>query len=201
MPSLPDSKFCLVCKKTFKKDSGHFIKLINKRGIVNYKCKENYLKKIELKKNKPKVKWCDSCKKRFEMDHFIKHIYNTGNSGYRCKINYKQPPVSRKGKYQPRTKSLIYGMGTEEYKRDGYLRHKYDIGLEFFNLKLIEQNNCCAICGKHESNFSKNLAVDHNHKTGKVRGLLCKNCNIGIGHFKDDISLINNAIEYLNKYK
>jgi len=42
MPSLPDSKFCLVCKKTFKKDSGHFIKLINKRGIVNYKCKENY---------------------------------------------------------------------------------------------------------------------------------------------------------------
>lgn len=40
-----------------------------------------------------------------------------------------------------------------------------------------KQHQCCAICAKHESQFTKRLAVDHNHKTGKVRGLLCYRCN------------------------
>lgn len=40
-----------------------------------------------------------------------------------------------------------------------------------------KQKGCCYICGKHESNFAKRLAVDHNHKTGRVRGLLCYRCN------------------------
>lgn len=42
---------------------------------------------------------------------------------------------------------------------------------------LTKQNDCCAICKKHKSEFSKSLAIDHNHKTGKVRGALCYRCN------------------------
>ena len=61
------------------------------------------------------------------------------------------------------------------------------------------QNWCCAICGKHQDDQSKELSVDHCHSTGQVRGLLCGNCNRGIGWLKDDLELLEKAIEYLRK--
>lgn len=57
---------------------------------------------------------------------------------------------------------------------------------------LLEQNNKCAIC-KQETK----LHVDHCHTTNKVRGLLCPACNKGLGHFKDNVELLNNARNYL----
>ncbi len=62
------------------------------------------------------------------------------------------------------------------------------------------QNNCCAICNKPAQETLKNLYVDHNHKNGKIRGLLCQNCNSGLGHFKEDIVTLKNAINYLNQH-
>lgn len=66
------------------------------------------------------------------------------------------------------------------------------------------QGGVCAICKLAETNVvsKKNpkvriLSVDHCHKTGKIRGLLCHACNVGIGHFEDDPSLIDRAIQYL----
>ena len=88
-----------------------------------------------------------------------------------------------------------------EYK----LKTKYGITLEDYNLLLIEQNNCCDICKKPEKaihNQTKKLqklAVDHCHKTGKVRGLLCQDCNRGLGKFHDNISNLTSAIKYLSK--
>lgn len=61
------------------------------------------------------------------------------------------------------------------------------------------QEQSCAICKKHESNFKKRLAVDHNHKTGKVRGLLCYRCNkFLVGRFT--LTTIKPVITYLEKY-
>jgi hypothetical protein len=62
-----------------------------------------------------------------------------------------------------------------------------------------EQKGCCAICGVHQDNVTKRFSVDHNHSTGKVRGLLCQNCNAGLGNFMDDISNLKSAIEYLEE--
>lgn len=61
--------------------------------------------------------------------------------------------------------------------RDKYLRRKYGISLEQYNEMLKQQNFSCALCGKHQSNFSKSLHVEHNHKTGRVRSLCCFYCN------------------------
>jgi len=61
--------------------------------------------------------------------------------------------------------------------RDKYLQKKYGITLEIYDQKLAEQNDCCALCGKHKSSFKRSLHVDHNHKTKKVRGLVCYYCN------------------------
>jgi len=57
---------------------------------------------------------------------------------------------------------------------------------------LVKQGGLCAICGK-----SCKLNVDHCHETNKIRGLLCFNCNLLLGHAKDNISILSNAIEYL----
>lgn len=65
---------------------------------------------------------------------------------------------------------------------------------------LVEnQNGRCKICNKHESEArKKRLCIDHKHGTKIVRGLLCDDCNVGLGNFKDNIWLLSKAIEYLN---
>lgn len=70
---------------------------------------------------------------------------------------------------------------------------------------LDAQDGLCAICGKPESRIVhgtlRRLSVDHDHTTGKVRGLLCHDCNCGLGRFKEDTESLRKAIEYLEKHK
>jgi DNA-directed RNA polymerase subunit RPC12/RpoP len=75
---------------------------------------------------------------------------------------------------------------------------KYGLTVEQYNHMLIAQGNKCAICG---SSFEKvRKGVDHNHKTKKVREILCLRCNAGIAMFKEDLFIIKNAILYLEKW-
>ena len=74
--------------------------------------------------------------------------------------------------------------------------HKYNVSKEYLISLYEKQQNKCAICNQ-EPSTKRGLHVDHCHKTGKVRGLLCHGCNVSLGNFKDDVSLLNNAIEYL----
>jgi hypothetical protein len=67
---------------------------------------------------------------------------------------------------------------------------------EYLHL-LEQQNNACAICGIDASELNRELSVDHNHETLQIRGLLCTYCNVGLGYFKDDTTLLSMAIEYL----
>ena len=78
--------------------------------------------------------------------------------------------------------------------REQNLRHRYGIGVEDYEEMYKKQNECCAICGIKKKTY---LDVDHCHTTGKVRGLLCRNCNTGIGKFYEDVKLLTNAISYL----
>lgn len=68
--------------------------------------------------------------------------------------------------------------------RNRQLQNTYGISLGDYNELLAQQSEKCAICGKHQSEFDYPLHVDHNHQTGKVRGLLCVGCNTGLGHFE-----------------
>ena len=62
-----------------------------------------------------------------------------------------------------------------------------------------KQNGKCAICNFEFSLGRNNQAnIDHNHKTGKIRGLLCKDCNITLGNIKEDINILNTMISYIN---
>ncbi len=77
------------------------------------------------------------------------------------------------------------------------MKSRYGITIDDYNRMFKEQEGRCKICGAHQSEFSTRLHVDHNHETGKVRGLLCNSCNMGIGNFKDNIDLLLDVIEYL----
>lgn len=77
---------------------------------------------------------------------------------------------------------------------------------DYSNLLEI-QNNVCAICNKpetiingHKNRIPKRLAIDHCHKTGKIRGLLCHKCNVSIGAMRESIKILQSAIEYLTKH-
>jgi len=82
------------------------------------------------------------------------------------------------------------------------LKRDWNITLEEYHEKVIQQKGVCAICGKPEKSTYRGkprcLAVDHNHQTGELRGLLCNDCNIALGWFHDDIDVIKNSINYLS---
>lgn len=87
----------------------------------------------------------------------------------------------------------------KHYVRKHHLKNSYNVTIEEYNTLFEKQNGCCAICGKHQSEFILPLFVEHCHKTGKVRGLMCNKCNVGIGCFEDNPIIINNALKYINK--
>ena len=79
-------------------------------------------------------------------------------------------------------------------------KNKYGITIEDYDRMLEDQGGRCAICRTNDPGGSgSRFAVDHDHKTGKVRGLLCTNCNTGIGLLQDDVLILEQAIRYLNE--
>lgn len=77
------------------------------------------------------------------------------------------------------------------------LLKRYGISLEQYESLLESQNYCCATCGKSQSELTKSLCVDHCHKTGEIRGLLCVQCNHALGLLKDDVETIKKSLKYL----
>ena len=77
----------------------------------------------------------------------------------------------------------------------------FGITQQEYDMMLKEQGGFCAICRGPETQmyrgFLMSLAVDHDHETGKVRGLLCKSCNLAIGKFKEDVDIVRRALAYL----
>ncbi len=84
------------------------------------------------------------------------------------------------------------------------LKNMHGITIYEYDALLESQNSLCAICSQAETITNKNgkrraLAIDHCHKSREIRGLLCTNCNKGLGHFMDSVDLLRLAIRYLNQ--
>jgi hypothetical protein len=125
-----------------------------------------------------------------------------------CRKHYDQTRSSKrkidKRAYRAANKDRIKKMKADwnsanpTYAREYLLKCKYGITLEQYNEIFNRQNGKCAICKRDKSCSKYNtLNVDHNHITNKIRGLLCNNCNLGLGYFKDSKDLLNAAINYL----
>ena len=83
-------------------------------------------------------------------------------------------------------------------QREDLLKYSYGMTLADYDALLAKQNGVCFICETKPPN--QTLAVDHHHATGVVRGLLCRDCNLGVGNFKDDPHLTRRATAYLEAH-
>lgn len=81
------------------------------------------------------------------------------------------------------------------------LKSTFGITIEQYEAMLVSQDFGCAVCGRKPGVGQRKLAVDHRHADGKVRGLLCSACNKAIGGFRESITVIKAAIEYLNQHE
>jgi Recombination endonuclease VII len=92
-----------------------------------------------------------------------------------------------------------------ERRRLQAVKRYYNLDAEQYLQMILDQNNCCAICNQPETHKNRNgdvrpLNVDHCHKTGKVRALLCTHCNSMLGQAFDKVERLQKGIDYLNKH-
>jgi hypothetical protein len=134
------------------------------------------------------TKVCNQCQKEKELNDFVKRSNRASGRQPYCKDCHNK---SVRNKY------------CSKKMKDYDLFRSYGITLKEYNLLFKNQEGCCAICEKHLSELNdkhkKSLCVDHNHKTGFIRGLLCDKCNRGIGLLCDSEKILLNALKYLAK--
>ncbi len=86
----------------------------------------------------------------------------------------------------------------QERHKESYIRYNHGITLQDYDKILEEQGGKCKICGVETPGGRGRFHIDHDHVTGKIRGLLCSSCNTGLGLFKDDANILIAAAHYLN---
>jgi hypothetical protein len=128
-------------------------------------------------------------KKQYRREQYLKH--------------YEKEKLSNK-KYREKNKELIrekqrkFNKENPIKRKNSMLKYQYGITLIDYNKMFEQQKGKCAICKRHQNNLTRTLSVDHNHKTNKVRALLCVTCNT-------DVSVVENRLEemlnYLNKHR
>ena len=111
--------------------------------------------------------------------------------------NKEKITSAQKKYYHERGGKAVKQNKYREERRDAVLRSRYGITASDYDVLKEQQNNQCAICSTDYSVSNRNMDVDHCHETGKVRGLLCNNCNRGLGHFQDSPDLLRAAAKYL----
>ena len=134
-----------------------------------------------------KSKFCSVCKEVKPVEEFNKYTKGKDSLQHYCRVCSNR-------------KRKEWDLEDPERTKGKHLRDTYGISLADYNKMLSSQNHKCAICGKDEVKFHKRLVVDHDHSTGKIRALLCNTCNHGLGNFKDDITSLASATQYLIKH-
>lgn len=133
------------------------------------------------------LKVCKTCKKLKQQKSFYVSYTYKNNKTY--SVECKKCSCKR---------TVEYGRKNKDRRYEASIKFLYGITTEDYNRMLLEQNGVCKICGRTETHAKKKkFNIDHNHITGKVRGLLCNRCNVGLGKFKDDIEILKKAIGYL----
>lgn len=151
-------------------------------------------------------KRCTKCKQLRSLDEFTKNKDAKDGLQWTCKICAKEYYQTHKIKIIGYKKKYEQSKKGKLSIRKHNLKNKFNITLGQYDQMLEKQNGVCAICGELETakdkyGGMKRLAVDHNHKTDKIRALLCNNCNNMIGYAKENIIYLESAINYLKSHK
>lgn len=138
--------------------------------------------KLNISLSKENLKRCSKCTEIKGLGEFSKNKNQKDGYSHYCKACRKIETKTRKKQHDC-----------------SHYRRRYGITLEMYEEMLIQQNYQCAICGvdAKDAHLHK-LFVDHCHATGRVRGLLCNQCNTGIGMLQDSKEILAKAMVYLD---
>jgi hypothetical protein len=126
---------------------------------------------------------CSACNRRVSI---VSAGYRNQKRIWRCNVKDKETRLKRYKIQGPKDKKLYH------------IVYTYGISKEEYLALIFNQKGKCAICKKIPKN-KKGLFLDHCHNSKKIRGLLCSNCNSGLGMFLDDVKLLRKAVKYLKK--
>lgn len=147
------------------------------------------------------IKHCNWCNQNLDISLFGKNRSTKDGLTSYCRscINaYNRERSKNNEKIRLKSKNQYHS--NKRRHRDWELKRLFSISIEDYERMLSEQDGVCAICKQPENHRkSKTLSVDHDHITGRVRGLLCSLCNSGLGYFKDNIKIMELAIIYLKE--
>ena len=146
------------------------------------------------------TKKCSVCKIEKPLSEFYKDLRALDGKASECKKCHNEETIKWRIEHPEKSREIainIYRNYSSEKKRDIWLKN-YGINSMQYREILKSQDGCCAICGKMQK---ENFHVDHNHSTGKVRGLLCGNCNRALGYMNENVEALKSAINYLEKNK
>jgi 5-bromo-4-chloroindolyl phosphate hydrolysis protein len=186
---------CNRCKVI--KDISYFRKDSSKTCINCSKVSKNA---YDLKKNGELPKYA-------KVQKLLEEAYNKGN--FICKICNQEKELSNFGKHTNNNKyniSRVCKSCSIELNKESKIKG-YKISKSYFIDMLEKQYYKCKICNtdikylSSNKDKSKSACIDHDHKTNRVRGLLCSNCNRALGLLKDDFNIIQNAYNYIVQYK
>lgn len=145
------------------------------------------------------MKKCKQCNEEKPLDAFHKDRSHIDGLRTECKSCRKPKTRAYYATNSAKVKQREYSH--KERRRANTLRYCYGISTEKYEQLLMQQNFGCAICHKPETKKNaSNLCVDHCHKSGRIRGLLCHKCNSAIGKLGDSIELLESALAYLKYY-
>ena len=136
------------------------------------------------------TKQCNRCKKDKPLSEFSKDTWSTDGLHNWCKDCMK---AYRKQRHNDPEAKQRDNAGSS----NRMLKRNYGITLDEYDRLLKQQGGVCAVCGKPPN--GRRLHVDHNHKTGKVRGLLCSGCNVALGAVDDNMNVLQKLISYLTR--
>lgn len=199
-------KICNLCNNEKIYDAVH-------QKHICYPCKAEYARKWRLK-NPKKVK-IQNIQQREKRKEYIKKEKLIDPNKYKkrkeakkfCEKHNQKHELTPDGQFVCRECKRLYAINYRANVKHKLYRRlkKFSLTVEEYNELWARTDGKCYICNLPETKIVMNnaidIAIDHCHITGKVRGLLCHYCNTGIGHFKDDIELLHSAIRYLQEYK
>jgi hypothetical protein len=143
------------------------------------------------------MKTCTRCEVVKNKKYFSKNVQNRDCLSYwgtQCHAEWRQ-----ENRESIRKSKAIFRKKNPGHWRRGHLRNKYGITPERVAEMLKDQGGTCAICGSSDPKAGhKSFSVDHDHDTGLVRGMLCFQCNVGLGNFGHSIEALEKAVAYLS---
>lgn len=147
---------------------------------------------------------CTLCLETKPIESFSKDKYKSTGRRSQCKECNKKDHIKRytTDPEGEKNRTKIWRENNKDTLKLSYrkwsLKKNYGLTLEDYSNILKSQNNVCAIC--NSLSYKKQLAVDHCHKTGKIRELLCGRCNTALGLVNDDLILIDKVRQYIEKH-